>query len=814
VLEAGGNANAQINNAKESSAASNSSSASKKKSKNKKKLSNSSISSSVSANGGLGSGVINPFVNAPAQHLHTQPSPQASSHSQLEEDARLAWQLQQQMQTGQSEAVQREQWAKVGSKKLERRPPAQTSPPPLARTSSARAPVHRSPSNTAVGSFALLRGDDEPEDEDEEDEEDGDEESTHGDDDGGVLGMELSEPFWSPDCENPRLGGWFVKLVGASGAQVLFQIGSVVHRCRKLDKGTAPQLLMIEKQTIVKEYRRQRKEEKKKEGKPAGMKKKKKSKATKKEIDVSKSAAESDYSTSVTRPGRASFEHNYDPPAPEPEFTAVASKSKKGNKSRENVTKLVFGGSHGSSTTNYYMVPGPEPKAAPTSMGGISLSNAPAMATPTHSVYAQQQLQQVPQHAQQQSVPQQKQHAPAPHRAPSPVPHHQPPPVTHSAPRQLPPHMQPPTPQQKAMLSPHAPSQQQPQQQQQQFDQYQTMTPFGQAPAPTVPKPVFQQQQQQPQPHQLSRGVTQGGWEAAASPVRSRPPPTNPGIPPQPQQIDPYSADASQHHGFVAPAQEPGFNASSRDEARYSNFSSPYSHPTDAVMGGSARSRSPHHAFPSAPPGMPASTPTHSHHPSEEDMLPPHLAALLEPFPPQAAPQAAPAASSYNPNPSNGLYQAFGGGMTSAQMFSQQGLYGSDIFRSASPSSSIPYPLAPHAQHTAGNDRASAEFFAHLPPQIQQMAAQMSANTNWNQPANSQEQLDSMMGMSGMNNIFGYEDSSPGGARPPPGFDLNDSKKNVYRPPPLRAQAAAAAAHRAAQEGSLAPPSRPQRQHQ
>lgn len=114
------------------------------------------------------------------------------------------------------------------------------------------------------------------------------------------------------------------------------------------------------------------------------------------EIDVSKSAAESDYSTSVTRPGRASFEHNYDPPAPEPEFTAVASKSKKGNKSRENVTKLVFGGSHGSSTTNYYMVPGPEPKAAPTSMGGISLSNAPAMATPTHSVYAQQQLQQVP----------------------------------------------------------------------------------------------------------------------------------------------------------------------------------------------------------------------------------------------------------------------------------------------------------------------------------------------------------------------------------------------------------------------------------
>lgn len=77
-----------------------------------------------------------------------------------------------------------------------------------------------------------------------------------------------------------------------------------------------------------------------------------------------------------------------------------------------------------------------------------------------------------------------------------------------------------------------------------------------------------------------------------------------------------------------------------------------------------------------------------------------------------------------------------------------------------------------------------------------------------------QEQLDSMMGMSGMNNIFGYEDSSPGGARPPPGFDLNDSKKNVYRPPPLRAQAAAAAAHRAAQEGSLAPPSRPQRQHQ
>lgn len=144
------------------------------------------------------------------------------------------------------------------------------------------------------------------------------------------------------------------------------------------------------------------------------------------------------------------------------------------------------------------------------------------------------------------------------------------------------------------------------------------------------------------------------------------------GIPPQPQQIDPYSADASQHHGFVAPAQEPGFNASSRDEARYSNFSSPYSHPTDAVMRGSARSRSPHHAFPSAPPGMPASTPTHSHHPSEEDMLPPHLAALLEPFPPQAAPQAAPAASSYNPNPSNGLYQAFGGGMTSAQMFSQQ----------------------------------------------------------------------------------------------------------------------------------------------
>lgn len=102
VLEAGGNANAQINNAKESSVASNSSSASKKKSKNKKKLSNSSISSSVSANGGLGSGVINPFVNAPAQHLHTQPSPQASSHSQLEEDARLAWQLQQQMQVRKS----------------------------------------------------------------------------------------------------------------------------------------------------------------------------------------------------------------------------------------------------------------------------------------------------------------------------------------------------------------------------------------------------------------------------------------------------------------------------------------------------------------------------------------------------------------------------------------------------------------------------------------------------------------------------------------------------------------------------------------
>ena len=203
---------------------------------------------------------------------------EAAAAAQEQADARLAWQLHQQMQlqSGRASADkardrrEKEQWEKVEGGRGSGNSPAMTKGgggggggggTPNGR-GGVGSPAVDSPATKkkalGVGTFALLASNDGPSDDESDEEEDASEAARARapvGPPGSVLGMTVSAPYWDGEADNAKHGRWFVSLVGQSGASTPFQLGSVLHRMRKLDKAAAPELLLLEKEECVQEFR-------------------------------------------------------------------------------------------------------------------------------------------------------------------------------------------------------------------------------------------------------------------------------------------------------------------------------------------------------------------------------------------------------------------------------------------------------------------------------------------------------------------------------------------------------------------------------
>lgn len=202
----------------------------------------------------------------------------AAAAAQEQADARLAWQLHQQMQlqSGRASADKvrdrraKEQWEKVEGSRGSSSNPAMSNRggggggggTPTGGggmgSSAVDSPTPTKKKPLGVGAFALLASNDGPSDDESDEEEEASEAARARapvGPPGNVLGMTVSAPYWDSEADNPKLGRWFVSLVGQSGASTPFQLGCVLHRVRKLDKATAPELLLLEKEECVQEFR-------------------------------------------------------------------------------------------------------------------------------------------------------------------------------------------------------------------------------------------------------------------------------------------------------------------------------------------------------------------------------------------------------------------------------------------------------------------------------------------------------------------------------------------------------------------------------